>query len=122
MKPDVLERVKRHGEQLNAIFHTTLDPVTLCRKLRRIEAQAGKVMLDYCNGSIDLEQVDPYTEKTLDKLDKLLNFRAQNVPVFINRDPRGYALKIESEYARDVRIHRDWGGYGIIAPDLSEAP
>ena len=49
--------------------------------------------------------------------------RAPLVPVFLNRDPRGYALKIKSEWMearRDsVRLHRDWGGYGILAPDLS---
>ncbi len=44
------------------------------------------------------------------------------VPVFFNGDPRGYTLKIRDEYAREhqLKIHRDWGGYGIIAPDLSE--
>jgi len=42
------------------------------------------------------------------------------VPVVINRDPRGYALKIEDEWFKDhdVRIHKDWGGYGILAPDF----
>lgn len=45
------------------------------------------------------------------------------VPVILNRDPRGYALKIDDEWMRahrDVVLHRDWGGYGIIAPDLTE--
>ena len=42
------------------------------------------------------------------------------VPVFVNRDPRGYALKIEDEYVRanGLQIHRDWGGYGILAPEI----
>ncbi len=46
---------------------------------------------------------------------------AISVPVFINRDPRGYALKIDDHYMRehDAALHQDWGGYGIIAPDLS---
>lgn len=44
------------------------------------------------------------------------------VPVFLNSDPRGYALKILSEYVakHELSIHRDWGGYGILAPDLTE--
>ncbi len=56
------------------------------------------------------------------------------VPVFLNRDPRGYALKIDDAWMAEhgnatdhpsksptavCRLHRDWGGYGIIAPDLS---
>lgn len=44
------------------------------------------------------------------------------VPVFINLDARGYALKIKDEYMLEhgLNLHRDWGGYGIIAPDLTE--
>ncbi len=52
------------------------------------------------------------------------------VPVFVNRDARGYALKINDEWLNQQRsradtvhkavIHRDWGGYGIIAPDFAE--
>jgi hypothetical protein len=44
------------------------------------------------------------------------------VPVYVNRDARGYALKIKDEWMRDNRVtlYSDWGGYGIIAPDLIE--
>jgi hypothetical protein len=44
------------------------------------------------------------------------------VPVFVNGDPRGYALKIQDEYVSEnsLDIHRDMGGYGILAPDLSD--
>jgi hypothetical protein len=54
------------------------------------------------------------------------------VPIFVNRDPRGYALKIDSEWMAEARgrdefydtptrqLHRDMGGYGILAPDLTE--
>lgn len=44
------------------------------------------------------------------------------VPVFLNRDPRGYALKIDDEWMRkhDAKLYRDWGGYGIIAPDIDK--
>ena len=40
--------------------------------------------------------------------------------VFVNGDARGYALKLKSEFIKDKTIHRDWGGYGIIAPDFRE--
>jgi hypothetical protein len=45
------------------------------------------------------------------------------VPVIINRDPRGYALKIGDDWMsahHTSRLHRDMGGYGILAPDLTE--
>lgn len=51
------------------------------------------------------------------------------VPIFINRDPRGCALKIRDDWMRDnmhdgargyaiARLERDWGGYGILAPEI----
>ena len=39
--------------------------------------------------------------------------------VHINFDPRGYALKIKGEYLIDVKLYRDWGGYGSVAPEFS---
>ncbi len=54
----------------------------------------------------------------LKRLDAILGFKAAGIPVFVNGDPRGYALKIEDSAARDLDIHRDMGGYGIICPDF----
>jgi hypothetical protein len=43
------------------------------------------------------------------------------VAVFVNQDPRGYALKIDDEYMRahSLDLERDGGEYGILAPDLT---
>jgi hypothetical protein len=38
--------------------------------------------------------------------------------IFFNGDARGYALKINDEFVKDKEIFKDWGGYGIIAPDF----
>jgi hypothetical protein len=43
--------------------------------------------------------------------------------VWVNWDPRGYALKLNEDdtralSARGVNIHRDMGGYGILAPEF----
>ena len=42
--------------------------------------------------------------------------------IFVNGDARGYALKIDDNYIRsnNFNIYRDFGGYGIIAPDFKE--
>ena len=155
--------VRAHGEDLKRIFpKCDLDPVELCRKLRKLEREGEALGLRLCNGpELDEDEADRITERILDSVDKLLNFRASGVPVFVNRDPRGYALKIKSEwmeYAALVThdgklkycgpnahewihrntsfsvdhatkhegyaierlyLHHDWGGYGILAPDLS---
>lgn len=80
-----------------------------------------KIALDYCNGNIDEDHYDKATQRTMHKLDLILHFYRDNIPVFINSDPRGYALKIDDSYIRDnnIVIERDWGGYGLIAPDFS---
>ena len=41
--------------------------------------------------------------------------------IFVNGDCRGYALKIDDKYIREnnIKLHCDWGGYGIIAPDFN---
>lgn len=51
---------------------------------------------------------------------KAIRNRRPLVPIFINRDPRGYQLKIDDAYAAGLVIHKDWGGYGIIAPDIDK--
>ena len=42
--------------------------------------------------------------------------------IFLNYDPRGYALKIPDEIVKEknLTIHQDWGEFGIIAPDFNE--
>lgn len=52
---------------------------------------------------------------------KGIGWHDKGVKVFLNGDARGYALKIHDSYVKEhnLKIHTDWGGYGIIAPDLS---
>ena len=122
MKPEIEERVRKHGEQLQNIFPATqnTDPVNLCRKLRRLETLAHNVALFACNVGGDTEADE---RRVLSSVDKVLDFTGAKVPVFINLDARGYALKIEDTWMRGqpLPLHQDWGGYGIIAPDLSDA-
>lgn len=113
-------QIKRHGQQLAAIFGSSLEPAHLARKVHRIELKAHRLAENYCNGVIDGATFDAKTASILDSLDKILHFRAQSIPVFVNGDPRGYALKIDDDWMRshNVDIHRDWGGYGILAPEF----
>ena len=62
----------------------------------------------------DREDADERCRKALAKLfvnkEKFLN------ELYINRDPRGYALKLDLPGAY-LEMHRDFGGYYILAPD-----
>ncbi len=116
------KKIEQHGRRIQLIFPAVkdLDPVGLCKRLRRIETGAHRDALDLCNGLIDENQFDARKEKTASRLEKLLDWRAAGVPVHLNSDPRGYALKIDSDWMREspFALHRDMGGYGIIAPEI----
>src|SRR5690554_4744499 len=121
MKAELENKIIKHGQSLLAIFPnaTEQDPVKLCKKLRRIEGKASRVSEALCNGLIQMEEFETEHVNHLCQLQKLLGVGPE-FPLFINSDPRGYALKIDDEYVRanNLKIERDWGGYGILAPDL----
>ena len=140
MNAKTLEAIKRHGEALLRVFPyaTEQNPVALCKILRRIENAVAKPILDYTNGEngVTLEAVDIATDKALKRVHGLLNTINSHCPpecVFINRDPRGYALKLDNEAGNWLQdwqlaqraaglpaLYADMGGYGILAPDLNQ--
>ena len=119
--------IETHGNKLNVIFDTGLDPVVLCKKLNKLEKKANKLAENYCNGRIDSYDMDIDSGIILDKVKVLLRTHAtrgaglKGDQILFNRDPRGYALKINDDYVRgmDIDIYRDFGGYGILAPDFT---
>ena len=114
------KRIDEHGRTVATIFGLKKDPVKLAKQLLRLENYAHKLAEDYCNGKIHMDTMNK-GEKTIER--RLLAIIGKtSVPVIFNHDPRGYALKIESDWVRehDCRIHRDMGGYGILAPDFRE--
>ena len=141
--------IREHGLGLIEFFGldpNLVDPIALCKKLRRLENQAHKITTALCNGFPDLDhdlQEDYIAELEIKlcqiegKVCDLLQSHYDETPrnkqvklnaIFINGDPRGYTLKVsdkvinhfakETNYA-DFFPHQDWGGYGILAPDLT---
>ena len=120
MTPKQEAAIISHGEQLNAIFHTGLEPITLCKKLRRIEGAAHKLAEDACNF---LNMESPAFKTRYSRIVKrVIDVVGQRVRVKINLDPRGYALKIDDQVMNEkgYKLHRDWGGYGILAPEFDK--
>lgn len=123
-KDRMYKQIEAHGQKLLKVFPNAIEknPVDLCKKLHRLENRAHRLATDYCNGDNGVT-TDNWQEKCapiLESLDAILRFSSEGIPVFLNGDARGYALKIRDEYVRDhsLDIHRDWGGYGIIAPEF----
>ena len=121
------KNIIEHGKDLKRVFNldSSIDEVKLCKALFRIENKAHSIAEDFCNGIECTEQEqEKIINDILNKVDKLLNFNNQNIPVFFNGDPRGYTLKIDDDYMRTNKIypfHSDWGGFGIIAPNFRES-
>lgn len=111
------QRIEKHGDNLKAIFNLDTDSVKLSKQLFRLENKAHKLATDYCNGDFQGD-IEKESEKILSKVAKILNTNTFNM--FLNTDPRGYALKFFEDFSKDKAIYKDWGGYGIIAPDFRE--
>ena len=121
-KERMYKEIEKHGENLKAIFNIGGDPVKLSKQIFKIETKAHRLTTDYCNGVYSCAEFEEASGAILGRLDKVLNFKAQGIPVFLNGDARGYALKIRDSYVKEnnLEIYRDWGGYGILAPDFRE--
>lgn len=88
--------------------------------LRRIEARAHRLAEDLCNREVSEQEDDKRTasiEKAVARI-----FGGLPSGFFVNRDPRGYALKIDKEKRSTLSLpegmQSDWGGYGILAPEF----
>jgi hypothetical protein len=130
-KVTMYQQIEKHGNNLNAIFNTGLEPVELCKKLFRLENKAHRLTTKLMNLEYltDNDPREVAIQKELDfiltKVKNILFARSYNVlrekAIFINYDARGYALKIRSSYISEnkLNIHTDGGGYGILAPDFN---
>tara|TARA_R100000315_G_scaffold48981_1_gene23253 strand:- start:2471 stop:2833 length:363 start_codon:yes stop_codon:yes gene_type:complete len=110
----------RHHHALKGL-HTdpeNADGLSMWRALRRIEAIASNANEDACN-----------TPEGADRQEGILDGLEEQVKevfggclpggFFINRDPRGYALKLDNEQVTiPDGLGTDWGGYGILAQEI----
>jgi hypothetical protein len=111
-------------EMLSKFLGKKQEGKKLSLKLWKLEQQAHKAATDYCNGDRFTEKEDEwgnFTEEVKAEVEKL--FGCPVPGFFVNGDARGYALKIDDEkvrtfYPPTIDFHRDWGGYGILSPEI----
>tara|TARA_A100000172_G_scaffold13510_1_gene7098 strand:- start:234 stop:635 length:402 start_codon:yes stop_codon:yes gene_type:complete len=121
------KNIIEHGKDLKRVFNLddSIDEIKLCKALFKIENKAHSIATDFCNyGYESEEETEKIIDDILNKVDKLLNFKSQKIPVFFNGDCRGYTLKIDDDYMRKNKIYpfySDWGNFGIIAPSFRES-
>jgi hypothetical protein len=117
-KQKMYAEIETHGKNLLVIFPNAKEqnPVKLSKKLRSLEVKANRIATDWCNGDITNEQFDALAEPIREKLNKLLNPSKDAPVIWFNGDARGCTLKLKEG---DYRLFKDWGSYGILAPDFS---
>lgn len=113
---------QNHIRALASLSNGGRSPESILRCLRRLENRVNAAATTQCNGSSyggqpyrDDAAWERFITHTTAEVGRILG----SVPrgFFVNTDPRGYALKIEGELPEGM--HRDWGGYGILAPDFN---
>jgi len=113
---DYIERARvAHHEALRAMMPagSTMTGKEVWRKLRRLECKASAMATKVCNEPTDENEVEQCYAQVEAAVAKIFGRKLPGF--FINRDPRGYALKLE-EKSVPFELHRDLGGYQILAP------
>jgi hypothetical protein len=89
------------------------------RRLRRLEAEATRITTDLCNGTVDQELADAMFDAIEIKVATVFGRAPKGF--FLNRDPRGYACKLDPDHTViPDGMHKDWGGYGILAAEIND--
>jgi hypothetical protein len=83
-------------------------------KLIRLEKElqgVNEYEATYCTTEFTREQREFITKNAMELLAPVKD------RIIINRDPRGYAIKMIPEKTPD-NFTKDWGGFGILAPEF----
>lgn len=87
------------------------------RRVRRAECRVTTANELSCEGRISETRLEKIRKGALNNVLKCFqNPDLIAADLFVNGDPRGYALKLKLEDRR-VDLYTDWGGYGIVAPE-----
>lgn len=94
--------------------------LTLWRSLRRLEAKLHRACESYSSDSdYGLERWEADKAAGHDELIRIFGMTPKGV--YINGDPRGHSLKLDSEQVTIPEgMQRDWGNDGILAAEIEE--
>jgi hypothetical protein len=93
----------------------TADAGAMLQKLRRLEMATHRAATDFCNGAMPQDLWEQTKDRARARTAAI--FGGKLPPTFfVNGDPRGYALKLETAPAG---METDWGRNGILAPDFN---
>lgn len=120
-------QLERHYESLSKLAQMcgakNTDGKKLSVKLLKLEHEANKIAVDYCNGEngVTTDNIDEKFAPIEQQVQALFNNNLKGF--FTNGDARGYTLKIKDDVLKanysETNLYTDWGGYGILAPEIT---
>ncbi len=119
------ERLEKHYNSLEKLYNLCgggkLTGRKLSYKLLVLLQRAHRLTTAQCNGEGNYEAQESELNKIESEVKALFNDNLNGF--FINGDPRGYALKLDNSKKNCVDykaagLHTDFGGYGILAPEI----
>lgn len=117
----IQRRRENHHKALESLaYQVNCDTpgLALWRKLRRIESWLSVYSVQHCNGEIETDKWEVIKDQARNRIASAFGGQIPQ-GVFINSDPRGYALKLDNEKVEIPQgMERDWGGYGILAAEI----
>lgn len=114
-----LAQADRHYRELEALGAES-GPVAY-HQLKKIERVARYWTIQASNIPIERETLEKKWEAIEDRVRSVFGGKLPQ-GFFINKDPRGHALKIDQDDILPERriSHTDWGSNGILAADFEE--
>ncbi len=120
-------KIRKNYDQLRSVYGalglSVVDDVHSMARLDRLEHTLHRHAEDECSFPMTDRQIafrERFADRAITEVEAMLPMLRG--AVFVNGDPRGYALKIHDSN-RDLidgcGIARDWGGYGLIAPSAN---
>jgi hypothetical protein len=118
-----INKLRKHYSQLRPIYKALgmPDDVQMMQRLCKLERTLHRHAEEACSVPLSARQElyrERFAENAVKEVESMMPLLAGKV--FINGDPRGWAIKIDDKHKQlinDSRIARDWGGYGLLSPD-----
>ena len=119
MKTTKANQIANHVNNLVARYGSlTVSPETLWRVIRRAECKMNRLAAIDADGRLTVEeweQAEQVARRCVIRC--FANPEKITRELWVNGDPRGYALKLGKDM-RGTGLATDWGGYGILAPEF----
>lgn len=117
--PEQVQRWRdNHHRALESLATNGKSGLSLWRALLRIERKAHGYATALCIRDISEAEQNRVEREIRESVRKA--FGCIPAGFHLNRDPRGYALKIDPDNGANIPegMRKDWGGYGILAAEI----